>query len=147
MWTVGRFIDLRREYNCAQSICDADGLGGGAIDRLKEVGVNVLEFHGGAKAKNEEYFGNKRSEGFFELKRLIENGYIKLLDSHDQTNELLTIRYKYTSKGQKLIVSKDDMRKEGIKSPDIADALMMAVSVIGKSITREFNPQSVGRVY
>jgi len=147
MWTVGRFIDLRREYNCNLSICDADGLGSGAIDRLREVGITIEEFHGGARAKGEEYFGNKRSEGFFEVKRLIDNGYIKLLDNPSQTDELLTIRYKYTSKGQKMIISKDDMRKNGIKSPDIADALMMAVSIVGRSEVREFTPQLSGKFY
>jgi hypothetical protein len=147
MWTVGRFIDLRREYKCSASICDADGLGGGAIDRLKEVGVNVTEFHGGAKARSEEHYGNKRSEGYFDLKHKVSNGYIKLLANHEQTDELLTIRYKYTSKGQKMIVSKDEMRKDGIKSPDTADALMMAISIIGKSYQQEYKPQSMGKVY
>jgi hypothetical protein len=74
---------------------------------------------------------------------MIEKGYLKLLNSHALIDQLLTIRYKYTSKGQKAIISKDEMRKEGIKSPDMADALMMAISCISKAGQRkEFIPNT-----
>jgi len=126
MWTVGRCIDLRREIQSNLVIIDDDGLGGGVVDRLRETDMEVMAFRGGEEAKDKELFGNKRSEGFFKLKNLIEKGYLKILGNHNVIDQLLTIRYKYNSKGQKLIVSKDEMRKNGIKSPDRADALMMA---------------------
>jgi hypothetical protein len=147
MWTVGRFIDLRREFKTNIGVVDSDGLGSGAVDRLKELGMDIVEFQGGQKSKQEEYFVNRRTEGYFKLKELLDNGYLKILSDHSQIDELLTIRYKYASKGQKAIVSKDEMRKVGIKSPDMADALMMAVSCINKTVERkEFIPDSL-KVY
>jgi len=147
MWTVGRFIDLRKEFQCNIGVVDSDGLGGGVVDRLKELSIEIIEFQGGQKPKEEDYYGNRRTEGYFRLKEMIDNGYLKILTDHSQIDELLTVRYKYTSKGQKLIISKDEMRKEGIKSPDEADALMMAVSVTTKTLVKkEFTPQP-RRVY
>lgn len=147
MWTVGKFIDLKREFKVNFGVVDSDGLGSGAVDRLKELGMDIVEFQGGQKAKQEEYFVNRRTEGYFKLKELLDNGYLKILSSHSQIDELLTIRYKYTSKGQKAIISKDEMRKAGIKSPDMSDAMMMAASCIGKSAERrEFIPEST-KVY
>ena len=142
MWTVGRIIDMRREYKVDTIVVDDDGLGGGVTDRLRELGVGLRAFRGGEAAKKDDLYANMRTEGFFTLKEYLNNGYLKLLDNHSQTDQLLTVRYKYTSKGQKRLVSKDDMRKEGIKSPDIADALMMAASYTKKTTQRkQFTPQ------
>jgi len=144
MWTTGRYIDLRREVMASFGRVDDDGLGGGVTDRLKELGIDIDTFRGGTEAKNKELYGNKRTEGYFNLKEMIEKGYLKILNNHDVIDQLLTIRYKYNSKGQRLIVSKDDMRKEGLKSPDRADALMMACynlkSAMGER--RDFIPQT-----
>lgn len=133
MWTVGRFIDLKREFDTDIHIVDDIGIGGGVTDRLRELNIPVRAFIANEKAKNEELFANKRSEGFFQVRKLVETNQLKILDNHRLIDQLLTIRYKYNSKGQKLILSKDELRKEGIKSPDMADALMMAVSGIGRT--------------
>ena len=52
---------------------------------------------------------------------------IKIAADRKLQEQLLTIRYKYMSNGKKALVSKDEMRKNGVKSPDRADALAMAV--------------------
>jgi len=141
MWTVGRIIDMRREHRIDIVVVDDDGLGGGVSDRLKELGIGLRPFRGQERPNKSDLYANKRTEGYFTLKSYINNGYLKPLDNHSQTDQLLTIKYKYTSKGQKMLISKDAMRKEGIKSPDIADALMMAGCYITKAVRREFNPQ------
>jgi len=40
------------------------------------------------------------------------------------------LKYKFKSNGLKILESKDEAKKRGIKSPDRADALMMACSVV-----------------
>jgi len=47
------------------------------------------------------------------------------------TGELTTLKYKTNSRGQIVIESKDDMRKRGLPSPDLADALMLAFAFSG----------------
>jgi len=132
MWIVGRFIDLKREFDSDIHIVDDDGLGGGVTDRLRELKLNISAFKAGEKAKD-ELFSNRRAEGFFKLKEMVETKQLKILNNYSLIDQLLTIRYKYNSRGQRLILSKDEMRKGGIKSPDMADALMMAVSGIRKT--------------
>ena len=142
MWTVGRIIDIRREFAVNIVAVDDDGLGGGVTDRLRELNVHLVAFRGNEKAKNEEMFKNNRAESLFTLRDMVLKGYLKLSNDHAQTDQLLTIRYKYTSKGQKQMISKDDMRKEGIKSPDIADALMIAASCAKKTMKKKvFEPE------
>lgn len=150
MWTTGRFVDLRREFKTIINVADDDGLGGGVVDRLKEIGLSMIDFKGGQKAKNEELYGNRRSEGFFTLKDMIDRGYLKILNDFNLIDQMLTIRYKYNSKGQRFIISKDEMRKEGIKSPDDADSLMMAVASIPKAFPANNQPIPImgqGRLY
>lgn len=150
MWTTGRFVDLRREFKTCLNVVDDDGLGGGVTDRLRELGLSLVDFKGGQKAKNEELYGNRRSEGFFTLKDLIQKRYLKILNDFTLIDQLLTIRYKYNSKGQRFILSKDEMRKEGIKSPDEADSLMMAVASIPKAFPNHSTPLAImggGRMY
>lgn len=133
VWTTGRFLELWREFNCDIGVVDDDNIGGGVVDQLKALSIEVKRFQGGTEAKKKEFYGNKRSEGFCEFEDLIKKGYLKILNDSKMVDQLLTIRYKFMSKGQKLIVSKDEMKKKGIKSPDRADALMMAVSGIGRT--------------
>lgn len=147
MWQVGRFIDLRREFKTQIGVIDDVGVGGGAVDRLKEFNINIERFIASEKAKQEELFANKTAENYFKLKDMIEKGYLQVMNNHALLDQLLTIRYKYTSKGQKAIISKDEMRKNGIKSPDMADALMMAVSCVYKlGVKKDFIPETK-RVY
>jgi hypothetical protein len=56
------------------------------------------------------------------------------MDSPETVKELEEIRFKYKSNGERLIMSKDEMRKQGIHSPDRADSLMMAVFCIKRHI-------------
>ena len=142
MWTVGRIIDIRRELNIDAVIVDDDGLGGGVTDRLKQLNINVYPFKGGEKANDFEEYANRRAEGFFELKQAITKGNLRISNNHSAIDQLLTIKYKYTGRNLKAIVSKDVMKKEGLKSPDMADALMMAWTGVGKTAKKmTFIPQ------
>ena len=51
------------------------------------------------------------------------------------------LKFQYISNGQKLILSKDEMRKEGIKSPDRSDALMMGVFFAERTFETNKMPQ------
>lgn len=57
-------------------------------------------------------YGNTRAWGYFMLNEYINEGRI-IMDSPMTEAELLEIRLKYKSNGERLIVSKDEMRKTG----------------------------------
>lgn len=81
-------------------------------------GVNV-----GEPALDTDRFLNLRAEAFWRLREWLRSGGELVRD--DRWQELLNIRFKRNLRGKIQIMSKDEMRKEGIPSPNIADALML----------------------
>jgi hypothetical protein len=131
MQTVGQVVDLRRIYSPSFVVIDDGGVGGGVTDRLIELNIeSVMAFNGANKAINTELYSNRRAECYWKIRELLEQGRLQLLDDNELITELTSIKFKYRSGGEKLIESKDDMRKRGLRSPDKADALMMCMSVI-----------------
>jgi hypothetical protein len=126
METTGKIIDMVRQFELDRVIVDDTGLGGGVTDRLNELKVEVIPFNGGEKSNN-PVCENKRADAYFKLKEWFEHQFIKPLNDGVLLDQLCTIRYKYKSDGKRIIMSKDEMRREGLTSPDRADALMMAV--------------------
>jgi len=80
---------------------------------------------------DKERFVNARAEAYWTLRERFEQGRIILPDSpytDRLTGELTGLQYKITSSGKIQIVSKEEMRRKGMASPDLADALAMAFS-------------------
>lgn len=77
-------------------------------------------------ADDPERFLNKRAEAFWRLREWCRKGG-ELIGEHakELKDELLLIKYRYGTGGRIQIMSKEDMRKEGIKSPNKADSLML----------------------
>lgn len=141
--TVGRIVELSRIWALDSIVVDDIGVGGGVTDMLSEMKLPVIPFISSEKAFNDIYL-NRRAEAYFLLKGLFAQKCIKIIREPALQAQLLSIRYKYMSQGgRKAIVSKDDMKKEGLKSPDKADALVMAVwgkdQVLNEMDTRESN--------
>lgn len=147
METVGRAISMMQEFDIDICVVDEGGVGGGVIDRLVETNHRVTPFDGAKKPTHTERYYNLRSEGYFELKELIEKGNIKIVNDPMLMDQLLSISFKFNSNGTRQIISKDDMRKKGLKSPDRADALMMAVSQINSVLDIRNETEKLPRYY
>lgn len=80
----------------------------------------------GQQAEDNERFLNKRAEATWRMREWLRKGG-ELIGHHAQElkEELLTLRYRYGTAGKIQIMSKEDMRKNGFKSPNKADALML----------------------
>ena len=108
---------------------DVVGVGGGVVDRLKEQGWNVSGVNVGESAKDTEHYANLRAELYdYHVKGWLKTGD---LPSDDDYYELANIKYSFNSRGQMLIESKDEMKKRGLNSPDVADALMLSFASSG----------------
>lgn len=133
-YTTGRILATSNSNHADHSIIDEDGLGSGPLDFIK-VGRNRDDFRGFrnvaySKDVNPDY-ANARTACAFKLKEMVSKGWIVISDEL-LLQELMTLRYKYTNDGRKILISKEEMRKKGIRSPNLADALMMAVSLVGE---------------
>jgi len=132
MYVVGKIIQRKKEYNPSKVKVDADGMGAGPVDRLKELKVKIIEIHGGAKAKNEERFANKKAEIHWGFRERLLAGTVDLPDDLKLKAQLTSIEYKIRSSGQLEIVSKEEMKKKDIESPDRAEAVIYTFADVSK---------------
>lgn len=80
-------------------------------------------FNAGELADSNSYY-NKRAECYDSLKKWMINGG-RMPNNPEWIADLVTIKYFYNEKSQKRLISKDKIKSEGGKSPDIGDALSM----------------------
>lgn len=119
---------LRRGPKRAHAVIDADGIGGGVYDLLAENDYNVTPFHGGGRSSDPARFENLRAEMYWELRQLMDEGALDLdPEDTDLAAQLGQIKFKVTKTGKIQIESKEEMRKRGIPSPDLADAVVMSL--------------------
>ena len=91
---------------------------------LAQVGTDTYCVNVGDKADDATRFQNKRAEAYFRMRNWMRAGG-ELINTRGLKEELLSIRYRRTLAGRIEIMSKRDMQKEGLKSPNMADALML----------------------
>jgi len=121
---------------------DAIGVGAGVIDRLKEQGWNVNGVNVAMPADDKEHYANLRAELASKVKEWLKTGQL-LKD--DDFYEAVNIKYKFNSKGQLQLESKEEMKKRGLMSPDVYDALALTFAPL-YGIQQFFYPDSVGGV-
>lgn len=102
---------------------DDTGVGGGVTDEMMKRGYNVLAINFGSKPSDPDKYPNLISEAWFYLASIIDTVQLKM-DS-DLLMELSSRLWKMDSKGRRGVESKDDYKKRGYRSPDMADALIL----------------------
>ena len=148
METAGNVILMCKEYmkkypklkKCVIKVDDT-GVGGGVTDRIREVVAeeslpySVIPVNNGASA-TDEYYANLGSQIWGMLRDALEENFSHMIQGETVTLEmpndaemikqLASRRQKITSKGKIQLESKDDMKKRGLGSPDIADSVTLA---------------------
>lgn len=119
-------ITLMTEYGIAPGDVYLDNFGEGAnvaaeIALAIRYGINAINV--GDDANDKETYLNKRAESFWRLRQWLKRG--GELYAHKGWDELLSLRYKRELSGKLQIMGKVEMKREGLKSPDHADALML----------------------
>ena len=126
MRLVHEVVRTRQETGAEAIFVDEGGLGGGVIDRLRELGEPVYGVHFGGRAPHRTRFFNTRSEIFWEVRMLLNDGLMVLPPDEELAGQLVSLRYDVSSSGQVRLEGKREMRKRGLPSPDKADALALA---------------------
>lgn len=138
--TTGHVIaEGRRLIGPVEVRVDGVGVGGGVVDNLVEKQASgqipatwrLLDMQAGAAPLDADQFRNARAEWYWGLRERFEDGSIDLDPDDDElAAQLGALRYKYTSRGQIQIESKDEIRKRGLPSPDRADTLMLGYGFV-----------------
>jgi hypothetical protein len=93
-----------------------------------------------------ERFANLKAEYYWGLRERFEGGRVGGLIDEATLSQLATIRYRIRPRGQIEIESKDELRRRGVKSPDRAEALMLAFAQAGAAGMLEFYRQDLERM-
>ena len=125
MLFAGNVIQFANQLGVAPDkiFIDKVGIGRGASDRLREQekGVGVA---GSEEPSDTSRYANKRAEMYWRAREWILRG--GKLEQDDDWFELTKMKWKVAdSSGKIKMMSKEEMLKEGIDSPDVADALSM----------------------
>ena len=132
-----KFIQLFQDEGLQRSQIwgDADGLGTVMLDLMAEEGWTVNRFHGGARAVNPEEYSNLIGEVWHVGCLDISRGRINLGDLDPLLARQLTNRKsEWDESGKLRVESKKKMIKNGVKSPDRADAVLGCI-VCGSHLT------------
>jgi transcription antitermination factor NusG len=124
---------------------DSIGIGAGVVDRVKEdldttwheAGrggrglrerrTRVVAFNSAKKAPRPDRYPNVRSQAFWRVRKLLEDGELALPDDPRLLEELRALRVEFTANGLTRIGGKDRIKSRLGRSPDRADALAISL--------------------
>lgn len=107
---------------------DVIGLGAGVVDRLKELGLPVVGINVSEAPSLGETYVNLRAELWGRMKQWLESRTCALPKNDYLLSELTSVKYFFSSSGKLQIEPKDAMKKRGLASPDVADAVILTLA-------------------
>ncbi len=123
---VGNAIE---EWHPDLVLVDGAGVGGGVVDMLHEAGHRVIEVNGGHNPDEIDRYYNHRAEMWANMREWINKR--ACLGPYDEVlkQELISVTYGFDNKNRIQLETKKDMRRRGVKSPDIGDALALSFAM------------------
>lgn len=135
MQTCGWVMNEARQDNPAEIMVDSIGLGAGVADRLREQGLNIRDVNVSEVSALSPTASKLRDELWMSVKEWLAKRQCRLPKSEELKMDLVGPVYSFLSNGKLKVEAKADMKRRGLKSPDIADALCLtfagAAAMIG----------------
>jgi len=133
METCGRVVQAYRDQNLFHQVhVDSIGLGSGVVDRLAEMGIPVAGINVAESPAYGDRFNRLRDELWWKARDFFGERQCcidpKLEMVNDFVGQLSSIKYSLTSAGKVKAESKEEMKKRGLQSPNIADAFCLTLA-------------------
>lgn len=112
------------QYPALTIAVDADGAGRTVILELEELGIPCERIHWGLPCHTEadkRRYVNQRAYAHFMLREGIRLETFKAVENKKFVKQASRLPYKIDERGRYMILPKEQMRSQGIKSPDISD--------------------------
>lgn len=128
----------------SKTFIDCIGVGAGVVDRLMEMGYNsVIGVNVARSANDKDKFANLRAELWSEMREwFLQDMPVSIPDDPELQKELCGLGFKYPQ-GRLQIESKDDAKKRGMNSPNMADALMLTFAYGQYAGGGDYNPRRI----
>lgn len=129
MQLASRVVELATALRADAVFIDGGGVGGGVVDRCRQLRLAVHDIQFGGKADRSDFvtegerYKNKRSEMWGAMRAWLVTGAIQ--EDRELAEQLVGPTYGFSSKDEIQLERKQDMRSRGIASPDWADALAL----------------------
>jgi hypothetical protein len=129
MTVAGRAAEAFLQYRADAVFVDGGGVGGGVVDRLRQLQIPAWDIQFGSKSDAAPMgegvrYANKRAEIWGAMREwLLAGGAIP--DEADLKEQLCGPQYGFNVRNEIQLEAKDDMKKRGLQSPDIADGLAL----------------------
>lgn len=140
MELTGFVAQMANQEKPVQIFVDVIGIGSGVYDRLEELGfpvcaINVAEL----PAVDARKYRRLRDELWGLMRDWLETRRGRISDNADLdlVGQLTTPKYRFTSRGGIVIETKDEMRKRGLGSPNVADAHILTFAQPVSSYQKE----------
>jgi hypothetical protein len=111
-----------KEFRAAVTFVDGVGVGAGVVDRLRQLGYEVIEVNAGSKPTDTELYYNKRAEMWDRVRSWLRSGADIPVDPELRT-ALIGLEFGFDDKERIRLERKIDMKKRGLDSPDEGDSL------------------------
>lgn len=134
METTGRVVAEARVDKPAVIMVDSIGLGAGVADRLRELGFNVRDVNVAESAAMNPQAAKLRDELWLTVKDWLAARACHIPMNDELRQELVSPTYTFLSNGKLKVESKGELKKRGMRSPDIADALCLTFAGEGALI-------------
>jgi phage terminase large subunit len=126
--TARQLIKISVSHGRCPIVVEEDGIGGGVIDVLNDMGHSPIVFKAAGASNNPERYGNNRSEAWTEMSKKFAEERVSFkhdcMSRNDITKligQLTCVKYKFRS-GRTYIEAKEDIKARLGGSPDRADA-------------------------
>lgn len=111
------------------------GRGEGVIDRLRQLGFSPVEVHSAGRAQNEHY-ANKRAEMWDRMREWVDKEAV-LPQGKDLIIDMCGLEYSFNKSNRMQLERKEDLKKRGMPSPDLADAIALTHAFdVGSSLVQ-----------
>lgn len=159
MHTAAKVAAMYLSLRASAVMVDSGGVGGGVVDRLRQLRIPVMEVDFGSAPDGGDpndgtKYANKRAEIWGKMREWLKVGCIPpRIQGLEETlvDELTAPNYGLNNNEAIQLESKKEMRKRGVKSPNVADALACTFAFpvyipspedreLPPSFTPDFNP-------
>lgn len=147
MQIAGILTQYWNQFQPDAIIVDKGGLGAGVHDRLVEANVPVIGINNAERARDSERYENIRAEMWWLMAEWFNDRPCRIPNNPALIADICAPQPDVHSSGRKLLESKKNMKKRGIRSPDGGDALALTFAVPVTKRVDELNAYRTGTSY
>jgi phage terminase large subunit len=134
MQLTGAIVNEAKLDKPAEICVDSIGLGSGVADRLRELGHTVRDVNVSEASAMNPQAAKLRDELWLSVKEWLNARACRLPRMDELRQELVAPTYTFTSNGKIKVEGKADLKRRGMRSPDLADALCISFASIASRV-------------